>query len=255
MARRNLSLTALAAAGALVGGVSALTFVSYQRDIRRAREHSTGSQIVQTTAGPIEYAVMGEGPPVLIVHGAGGGYYQCLDFIRPMVNNGFRFITMSRFGYLRTPLPADASAAAQADAHARLLDTLNISEAAVVGISAGAPSAMQFAARHPGRCVSMTLLAPLAYAPRPREERRQPSAMIRALSETVLRSDFLFWLAMKTIRQTLIRTLLATPLDVVTGASVDEQRRIVRWTHSVGQIGGRVKSGPRCSHYCRCWDN
>jgi hypothetical protein len=29
----------------------------------------------------------------------------------------------------------------------------------------------------------------------------------------------------------------------------------LRWTHSVGQIGGRVKSGPRCSHYCRCWDN
>jgi pimeloyl-ACP methyl ester carboxylesterase len=52
---------------------------------------------------------------------------------------------MSRFGYLRTPLPADASAAAQADAHACLLDALGIRRAAIVGASAGAPSAMQFA--------------------------------------------------------------------------------------------------------------
>jgi pimeloyl-ACP methyl ester carboxylesterase len=33
-----------------------------------------------------------------------------------MVAHGFRIIAMSRFGYLRTPLPADASAEAQADA-------------------------------------------------------------------------------------------------------------------------------------------
>jgi len=43
---------------------------------------------------------------LLAIHGSGGGYDQ-----------GIRVIAMSRFGYLRTPMHTDASAAAQADAH------------------------------------------------------------------------------------------------------------------------------------------
>jgi len=53
-------------------------------------------------------------------------------------------------GYLRTPMPADASAAAQADAHACLLDALGIRRAAVMGGSAGAPSALQMGTSPPG---------------------------------------------------------------------------------------------------------
>jgi hypothetical protein len=45
---------------------------------------------------------------------------------------------MSRFGYLRTPLPKDAAPAAQADAHACLLDALHLSRVPILGISAGA---------------------------------------------------------------------------------------------------------------------
>ena len=125
----------------LVAGLFALVYFSYRRDIHQARERiSVGSQIVETPCGPIEYAVAGGGPPVLVVHGAGGGYDQGMDFSKPLVQSGFRVIAMSRFGYLRTPLPADASAAAQADAHACLLDALHIQRVAVVGASAGAPS-------------------------------------------------------------------------------------------------------------------
>ena len=78
---------------------------------------------------------------------------------------GVRVIAMSRFGYLRTPMPADASAAAQADAHVCLLDALGIRQAAVMGGSAGAPSALQMAIRHPDRVSALVLLVPLAYKP------------------------------------------------------------------------------------------
>ena len=64
---------------------------------------------------------------------------------------------MSRFGYLRTPMPVDASAAAQADAHVCLLDALGIRRAAVMGGSAGAPSALQMAIRHPDRVSALVL--------------------------------------------------------------------------------------------------
>jgi pimeloyl-ACP methyl ester carboxylesterase len=90
------------------------------------------SWILETSYGPIEYAEAGNGPPVLVIHGAGGGFDQGLDIGEKLVRNGFRVIAPSRFGYLRTPLPQDASAAAQADAHAALLDALHIERCAVV---------------------------------------------------------------------------------------------------------------------------
>ena len=98
------------------------------------------------------------GAPLLVVHGAGGGFDQGLEFAGSLPRRGFRVIAMSRFGYLRTPLPDDASPIAQADAHACLLDALGIERTAIMGGSAGAPSAMQFAIRHPDRCNALVLL-------------------------------------------------------------------------------------------------
>jgi len=81
-----------------------------------------------------------------------------MAFARALTERGIRVIAMSRFGYLRTPMPADASAAAQADAHLCLLDALGIRRAAVMGGSAGAPSALQMAIRHPDRVSALILL-------------------------------------------------------------------------------------------------
>jgi 2-hydroxy-6-oxonona-2,4-dienedioate hydrolase len=61
-----------------------------------------------------------------MIHGSGGGHDQGMAWARPLVQQGVRVIAMSRFGYLRTPRPADASPEAQADAHACLLDALGI---------------------------------------------------------------------------------------------------------------------------------
>jgi pimeloyl-ACP methyl ester carboxylesterase len=197
----------------------------YQRDIRQARDLvSSRSRIAATPCGPIEYAVAGDGPPVLVVHGAGGGFDQGLDLGASLVERGFRVIAMSRFGYLRTPLPADASPAAQADAHACLLDALGIGRVAVAGVSAGAPSSMQFALRHPGRITALVLLVPATYVPRPGNAapvHTPPGAQF--LSDTAMRSDFLFWAASKLARRTVIRAILRTPPAAVDSASPEEQ--------------------------------
>jgi pimeloyl-ACP methyl ester carboxylesterase len=81
------------------------TYAGYRRAIGHAYERiSTGGVIMQTRCGPIEYAVLGEGPPLLSVHGAGGGFDQGLDLAESLARSGFRVIAVSRFGYLRTPL-------------------------------------------------------------------------------------------------------------------------------------------------------
>ena len=157
--------------GSLGVAVSTAVFLSYRRDIRRAGKRiSASSRIAETRCGPIEYAIAGDGPPVLVVHGAGGGFDQGMDFAEPLVQSGFRVIAMSRFGYLRTPLPADASVAAQADAHACLLDVLDIPRATVIGASVGAPSSIQFALRHPERTTALVLMR-ARHNPLPQGER------------------------------------------------------------------------------------
>jgi pimeloyl-ACP methyl ester carboxylesterase len=82
--------------------------------------------LADTACGPIGYAVAGEGPPVLVIHGAGGEFDQALDFAEMPLQSGFRVIAPSRFGYLRSPLAADASPEAQADAYACLLDYFQV---------------------------------------------------------------------------------------------------------------------------------
>jgi pimeloyl-ACP methyl ester carboxylesterase len=227
---RTRSRALLALVALCVAALTGLIYSGYQRDIRQARERiSTGSQIVRTPCGPIEYAVAGDGAPVLVVHGAGGGYDQGLEFREALIDSGFRIIAMSRFGYLRTPLPGDASASAQADAHACLLDALGIPRAAVTGVSAGAPSSMQFALRHPGRCSALVLLVPAVYVPRPggAPPMETPEGT-KLMFDTALKSDFLFWFATRFARTTMIRAILATPPDVVENAGTEEQARVDR---------------------------
>jgi pimeloyl-ACP methyl ester carboxylesterase len=218
----------------LGAGLSALVWREYLRDIRRARERiSAGSRIVETPVGPIEYGSAGQGPPVLVVHGGGGGFDQGLEVADPLVRSGFRAVAPSRFGYLGTPLPDDASPAAQADAYAGLLDALDLPRAAVVGASAGAPSAMQFALRHPGRTAALVLLVPAAYPSRIdwRSGGVMPArttAVTRLLFDVALRSDFLFWAAPKIARNAMLRVILGTPPSALRNASAEERSRIFR---------------------------
>jgi len=227
--------------GLLFTGLYALVYSNYQRDLYQARERiSVGSKIAETTCGQIEYADAGTGSPVLLVHGAGSGYDQSREASAVLVQNGFRVISMSRFGYLRTPLPADASAAAQADAHACLLDALNILRTAVVGVSAGAPSSMQFALRYPKRTIALVLLVPVAYVPRPDgAPSMQTPPGFQFMFDTALQSDFLFWAAPRLARQTVVSAILATPPAVVERANAEERAQIAQVLEHILPISPR----------------
>lgn len=225
---------------AAIAGTSVVVVMRYHGDITDARTRIARSELAHTPCGRIEYTVTGSGAPVLVIHGAGGGFDQGEALGAPLVAAGYRVIAPSRFGYLRTPRPSDASAQAQADAHACLLDTLGYHRVAVFGASAGAPSAMQLAIRHPDRVSALILLVPAAYTPRPNHE---PSVKTppggNALLSTALRSDFLFWGASHVANATMLRTVLGTPPEAVGAASPAEQERIRRLLSDVLPVSGR----------------
>jgi pimeloyl-ACP methyl ester carboxylesterase len=123
----------------------------------RLAELMTASQVADTTAGPIEFAQSGSSPFVMHLHGTPGGYDQGLPLGVPFLTAGMGSLSVSRPGYLRTPISVGRTPAQQADAFAVLLDHLNIERIAVQGVSGGGPSAIHFAARHPDRTSALLL--------------------------------------------------------------------------------------------------
>jgi len=172
----------------LVVGVG-LIAAWYFRDLRaaRLRIHNLGSQMIETAYGPVEYATLGKGEPVLVVHGAIGGFDQGLFLAHNIDLTHYQAISVSRFGYLGTPVPAGATLDKQADAYAGLLDALGIRQAVVFAVSAGSTSALRFVARHPQRVSGLILLSPDA----PGEV--YMNLPPRFVFDILFRSDLFYW--------------------------------------------------------------
>lgn len=131
-----------------------LVLVSYSNfSEERLTAIKTGSKILDTAAGPMEYQQIGNnGPVLLLLHGTPGGYDQAIPI------EGMRVLVPSRPGYLRTPLDTGRTPQEQADAYAALMDSLGIDQVIVMGASGGGPSAIAFAVRHPKRTVALIAL-------------------------------------------------------------------------------------------------
>jgi pimeloyl-ACP methyl ester carboxylesterase len=226
--KRPRAMAALAILVVLVLVITSVVRSRFERDLVIAAERAAkGSEMVNTRCGPIEVQQAGDGIPLLMIHGSGGGHDQGMAWARPLVQHGVRVIAMSRFGYLRTPRPADASPEAQADAHVCLLDALGVTKAAVMGVSAGGPSAMQTAIRHPGRVRALVLVVPIAYKPGMVADSAPPVSDDKdALLLRLLGSDFLFWSALHVARDAVMRHVLATPPEQVAAASEEERARV-----------------------------
>jgi pimeloyl-ACP methyl ester carboxylesterase len=111
--------------------------------------------------GPVETQFLGAGPPLLALHGGMGGFDQSLLLARAALGGEptARVIAVSRPGYLGTPLSSGRTPEQQADLYAGLLDRLGVSKSFVIAVSAGGPSALQFALRHPSRCAGLILVS------------------------------------------------------------------------------------------------
>jgi pimeloyl-ACP methyl ester carboxylesterase len=151
------SVLAVLAAGVAIPAYG--VYLRYRRDMdaARARLAAVDRHVIATKWGAVEYAERGLGDPVLVVHGILHNCVGGLLSVRDLFTDR-RVIAPSRFGYLGSSMPPNATPAAQADAFAVLLDTLNIDRIDVIGLSAGATSALQLALRHPRRVKHLAVL-------------------------------------------------------------------------------------------------
>jgi pimeloyl-ACP methyl ester carboxylesterase len=116
--------------------------------------------MLETDRGAVECAESGEGPAVLLLHGGMGGYDQGTLLARAAAGRaGFRFVAISRPGYLATPLECGETPEAQADLCAAVLDAKGIKQTAVIAISGGGQCALQFAMRHRQRCSALVMIS------------------------------------------------------------------------------------------------
>jgi pimeloyl-ACP methyl ester carboxylesterase len=120
---------------------------------------ATEPTLLTTARGPLEYVETGEGPAVLAVHGAMGGHDQSLLLARTIGEAGYRYLAVSRPGYLGTPLRSGRTPEEQADLFADALDALGVRRAAVMAVSGGGPAAIEFSVRHPDRCWAIVLVS------------------------------------------------------------------------------------------------
>jgi pimeloyl-ACP methyl ester carboxylesterase len=170
--KAGLTLLILAAVAATAFYIAFANFKNEHLDALKS-----GSQIIQTNNGPIEYQIVGSsGPVVLFLHGSPGGYDQAIAIPE------YTVVVPSRPGYLRTPIEVGRTPSEQADAYIELLDALGIESVVVMGASGGGPSAIAFAANHPERTKGLIAL-----------EAVSQKVDIPGEMPFFLRADFLMW--------------------------------------------------------------
>lgn len=117
--------------------------------------------IAETTRGPIEYRLSGEGPVVMVLKGGHASRSTRLGHER-LAGLGFTVLEPSRPGYDATPASVGPSAQAAADALAELLTILGIERARLVVISAAGHTGIELARRHPDRIDRVSFEAAVA---------------------------------------------------------------------------------------------
>ncbi|MCA0302846.1 MAG: alpha/beta hydrolase [Proteobacteria bacterium] len=117
---------------------------------------------IKTSDGvSLYYEETGSGTPLIFLHEFGGHYLSWEPQVRHF-SRRYRCITYAARGWPPSDVPTDVakySQARAADDCADLMTALGIERAHLCGLSMGATAALEFAIRHPGRALSLTIAA------------------------------------------------------------------------------------------------
>lgn len=186
-----------------------IVYPSYQKQMAEAKERIISeSRLIETKYGVMEYAISGQGKPVLLIHGAGGGFDQGLWLGRICLDGDYQFIAPSKFGYLNSDIPEEYSAKLQANQYRILLDNLGIEKVSIIAVSAGGPTSMQFANDFPERTEKLVLLSAVSMPPNPNDK----DPFYIKFIQTIQKSDFAYWFFTKAFKSQILN-LIGIPSD------------------------------------------
>jgi pimeloyl-ACP methyl ester carboxylesterase len=214
-----LDITAwiLLTVGAIVAGILVIVFLKYRTTMSKnlRRLNSIPSQVYNSKHGDVEYLLRGDGPTILVSHGITGGVDQAMGLTKDYLGDGYRLLFVSRFGYLKSSLPDNASPELQATVYKELLDCLGIERAFVFGNSAGGTSAIHFAIKYPEKCKGLILVS--SNAPLDGPSGHPPNF--------VWKSNFLYWFMMKLLGKSMLKMFV--PKNVTKNLSKQEINQLI----------------------------
>jgi pimeloyl-ACP methyl ester carboxylesterase len=149
--------------------------------------------IIATGQGPVQVLSTGDGSVVLSLHGGMGGYDQSWLLAQSLGISNARILAVSRPGYFGTPLGSGPRPQDQADLCAALLDALGVGQAVVIAVSAGGPTALQFALQHSDRCRALMLVSACSGQLASPPEVRARLPLIKLLARIPFLSGFMRW--------------------------------------------------------------
>lgn len=142
------------------------------------------ARIVETTLGPISVTVVGEGRPLVLLHGGGPGVSALANYRDNLdAFTGYRVILPDQPGFggsyrpSQEDLDARSITAITVDALYQVLDALEVDRFALLGNSLGGAAAIAMAVAQPGRVERLVLMAPgggwLPIGPTPTEGQKE----------------------------------------------------------------------------------
>ena len=185
-----------------------MILIGYKKDFsdNSKKTYAIKSQIFKSDNGDIEYILEGSGQTILISHGVTGGIDQGIGLSNMYLGPGYRFLYLSRFGYLKSSFPDNPSSKLQAKAYKDLLDYLGIDSVFILGNSAGGTSAIHFAIDYPERCKGLILVSSVV----PGDTKALPPEPIM---KVVFGCDFIYWTTIKLFGRNMLQMFVPKSVD------------------------------------------
>ncbi|WP_375261836.1 alpha/beta fold hydrolase [Palleronia sp.] len=119
-------------------------------------------RFVTVDGARLHYRDVGDGPPIVLIHGAGAQMRTLTATLEPRLSDRFRLIAIDRpgMGY-PNPQTDELTISRQAEILVAALDALDIRRPVLVGHSLGGALALILAQRAPERFAGLALVAPL----------------------------------------------------------------------------------------------
>jgi pimeloyl-ACP methyl ester carboxylesterase len=207
------------------------------------------TQLLELAAEPVEYRLEERGPStVLMLH---GGHMRAGISLGEEVfaNANYTLLAVSRPGYGRTPLATGTTPGRFADVLADLCHHLGIANlAAVVGQSAGGPTALALAAGHPDLVERLILQSAVGLLPWPDRRTRLAGGVVfhpraQAVTWTLIRA--LARRAPDLALRLLLPDLTSRPVaELLTGLPTTDRTALL-------ELFGRMRSGSGFSNDMR----